>query len=549
MATAVASVDVSSPAPTGATTRRSSRWVWLVAAAFVPLLVSYYWRLWELPHYQFFPLALAGAYWLARRDRPVAASSTAPVDRRAAGPLLFVGLLAVTAAVALDSPWLALPAALLVGGGCAVDRGGAAELRRLVPAALMVLITLRPPMGFDDRLIKLLQQLTARSASIVLDFFGVVHALSGNVIEIPGRRLLVEEACSGVNSFFSATACVLFYVLWNRRGWIGSLLLFLSIPFWVVFANTLRVVAVAVLRYRWNIAADEGRLHDALGIAVFLLAVGMIISTERLLRFYGEILERDVTAPPAAPVAPTISSPSSDSERKWRIAGVAAALLLLLQAPAAFGRLSGVATEWRMPPLAEFGEALVPERLGSWRRMKYETVERDRNSPLGRQSQVWSLAAADTKGVLSLDYPFAGWHELAECYEAQGWRIERRGVLTDPKGSSAPFVEVVFRQDQTGRYGLLEFALVTPGGEPYEVRTRGEFDEWRDRAAQRFRDLLHFRLTTDATLPADRTTYQVQFFADSYAPISDEQAVAARQAFLAFRRLTTDRLKTAAATQ
>jgi hypothetical protein len=305
------------------------------------------------------------------------------------------------------------------------------------------------------------------------------------------------------------------------------------------------------LRSRWDIAADEGWLHDGLGLGVFLVAVGLIVSTERLIRFYAVLLEPDADDGPRRNVASTETSPpppapSQAARRRWTIAGGICAVLLVVEGPDVLAGLSDTASQLQTRPLVEYGESFVAEQTGPWRRLKFETADRDRNSPLGRHSQTWMLAAADSKASLSLDYPFAGWHELTECYEAQGWRVERRSVVSDsPAGPDVPppIVEVVLRHDQSSRYGLLEFALVTPAGEHYQVRTRGELDEWLDRVAQRLRDLIKFRLTTEATSLEHRPTYQLQLFVESYAPPTEEQAQTARRVFEAFRAATTARLK------
>ncbi len=151
----------------------------------------------------------------------------------------------------------------------------------------MLLVILRLPLNLDLAAIKSPQQLTARAAGAALDVLDVTYVRAGNVIEIPGRRLFVEEACSGVNSLFSALACTVFYLLWTRRHYFVWIVMFLSVPFWVLTANAGRIALVAVLRSNWDVAADVGRRHDALGYAVLAVAMGLLFATERLLSFYG----------------------------------------------------------------------------------------------------------------------------------------------------------------------------------------------------------------------------------------------------------------------
>jgi exosortase len=280
------------PTAVGTTTVRRA-WLSTIAYAvgFLPLTVAYYAQLWSLPHYQFFPWAFLGAWALAaRRSPPAEPSPSRPVIR---GGLFAGSLLLLAAAVVLDSPWLGCAASFAAAAAFVYDAWGASAWRRFGPAGLLLLTTLRLPLGADLYLITTLQRLTARAASATLDTFDVVHYLAGNVIVIPGRRLLIEEACSGVNSLFSAGCGTLFLLLWGRRSLVFSLVLLLSVPVWVVLANTARVTATTVLRTEFGIAADEGRLHDALGLAVFALAMLLILSTERLLHFYDLLVTPD----------------------------------------------------------------------------------------------------------------------------------------------------------------------------------------------------------------------------------------------------------------
>lgn len=519
------------PAPAdGAAPRPNPRaamwWAAPLIAAHLPLVCAYYARLWSLPHYQFFPLALLGAFLLARRE-------AAAADVGVAGSFSYTGLwlaggtVVLTAAVLFETPWLAMVAALFNAGPLiAVYRP--LPRRALLSSLAMVAVTLRPPLNLDLRLIKALQAVTARCASATLDAFGVTHALTGNVIEIPGRRLLVEEACSGVNSLFSSAACLLFYVLWFRVGVVRSLLLFASVPLWVVVANALRVASVTALCSA-NIAADEGFLHEVLGYAAFFLAIGLILSTERLFQFYAVLIKRrdegDVSpiAPPQSQAAPR---PQLSAGAR-RLAGIAGLLLLLAQLP----MLVADADDFRRDtaPVAQLGERRMPEAIGSWRRTNYETVRRSRSSPFGRYSEIWSFESPTGRVTASFDYPFVGWHELTECYEAQGWRVESRSITAG--SADAPLaVELAMRHDATGRFGRLYFGLMVRDGAAYPVRRRGEIDEWLDRAEERW-SALSAGPWAARRATNDDLTYQFQLLAESYTPLGDADVHEVRRMF------------------
>ena len=166
----------------------------LALVGFGPLLAQFFWNLWNFDTYQFFPLALAGAGLLAWRglqetERPLEGGSgflTLPLV------LSFLGLLA-TAAV-LWSPWMGMAAFLVAILAMAWWLGGWTLLRAVFPAWILLITVLPPPLRLDQRFALQLQEWATEGSSRVLALLGVPHLLSGLLIEIPGQRLLVEEA-------------------------------------------------------------------------------------------------------------------------------------------------------------------------------------------------------------------------------------------------------------------------------------------------------------------------------------------------------------------
>ena len=402
----------------------------------------------------------------------------------------------------------------------------------------MLLVTLRPPLNADAHLIAALQRLTTSLADRLLDALGVLHNVAGNVIEIPGRRLFVEEACSGVNSLFAALACTWAYLLFLPRRPFVWFVLTASVPAWVMFSNVLRVTTVAALRSRWNLPVDESPWHDLLGYAVFLCTAGLILATDQLLRFYAAVLppsdfaDRDVAAHASLSASPSTVSPQSphvDAARTSWLGRTLALTLLVAQIPVWRPAAENWVAAFRREPLAEFGVALLPAEFDGWRCTDFHATRRERNSTFGEHSQAWTLAGEGARAVVSLDYPFSGWHELTECYAAQGWSITSRRV--DDSAHSAgernlneiPAVEVRMVHAPTARYGLLRFALVRADGRALRPRAAGELDELRDRVSDRLR-------AWGADDGRAATTFQVQLFVETF--IEPDAALAARAARL-----------------
>ncbi len=516
---------------------RRRRTLWTVLP-FAPSIIAYYAHLWRLPHYQFFPFALLAAYDLARRAVRTSTSLGGGGSRLVGVGVLLAAYLVLAIGLLLGSPWLGTVAAVPAVAVEAWRRGGLRAWRALGPAALMLLVTLRPPLNADTHFIAALQRITTSLADRLLDALGVLHNVAGNVIEIPGRRLFVEEACSGVNSLFAALACTWAYLLYRPRRPFVWVVLTASVPAWVMFSNVLRVTTVAVLRSRWNLPVDESPWHDLLGYAVFLCTAGLLLATDQLLRFYAAVLppsdfaDRGVDALASSSASPSnvpSESPHVAAGRRSRLGPAVAIALLVVQIPVWRPAAENWAEAFRREPLAEFGVALLPADFDGWRCTDFHVTRRERDSTFGEHSQAWTLAGDGVRAVVSLDYPFSGWHELTECYAAHGWSITSRSVDAPTPSAGIrdvehlPAVEVRMVHAQTARYGLLRFALVRADGRPLRPRAAGELDELRDRVSDRLR-------AWRADDGRAATTYQVQLFVESF--LEPDAAAAARAARL-----------------
>ena len=131
-------------------------------------------------------------------------------------------------------------------------------------------------------MIGVLQTTVTRMSSSVLDLLGVFHVREGNVIRLADRPLLIEEACSGIHSLFAVLAGMVFLAIYCRRSFARGLGLLAAAVTWVVLANTLRIVTVVYLAATWQVDVASGWSHEALGLAVFAVALGLTASTDNL---------------------------------------------------------------------------------------------------------------------------------------------------------------------------------------------------------------------------------------------------------------------------
>ena len=132
-----------------------------------------------------------------------------------------------------------------------------------------------------------LKLFVTRVSVACMKIVGVVVVREGNIIMFPTTTLEVADACSGIRSLISLLAIAAAYSFVmktsNSRRWI---IIFSAIPI-AVATNALRVIVTGILAQWWGAKAAEGFFHEFAGMAVFVLAMVMLVSFGELLRRVG----------------------------------------------------------------------------------------------------------------------------------------------------------------------------------------------------------------------------------------------------------------------
>ncbi len=284
----------------------------LVAVAFAALFGETTWELvrdWAGDEeYRHGFLLLPVAAWLAweRRLRP------RPTPSRGLGLALLAGaVLLFLAGVAAAEFFTRRFAILLALAGLAGYYLGARQLRAWwLPFGLLVFTIPLPEVVLNSLSLRL-QLLASEAAVAALEFRHIPVALSGNVIQLPGQDLFVAEACSGLRSLSALFGLTLLFAgtglaLSGTR----AVLLALAVPIALV-TNAFRVFGTGYLAFYMGPRVTEGALHEAAGIAVFILALAGVGAAMLLLRkleraraeHRGRKRRRDSAADPDATVA------------------------------------------------------------------------------------------------------------------------------------------------------------------------------------------------------------------------------------------------------
>jgi len=435
-----------------------------LALAFGPLLAAHARFLWPRPHYQHFPVVPLGAAWLAWRRWP-GEEHLQPGGRRVRCALLSGawGILAI--AVLGWSPWLGMLAALALLPAIGYCLGGGALVRQMLPVWAVLWLLLPLPLGLDSKLISELQPIVTHASSRVLDLLDVWHMPTGNVLAVEGRQILVEEACSGIQSLYSLFTCGCLYVLWARRPFVPAVLLLVAAVIASMLANIGRVVASAYLTVACGINVEDGWRHEAVGMVAFVVSLALLGSWDNFLWFFWHpaASRRATTAPT------TTESAGAASGRLARRAAWIDARLPTIPVAIAFGLLGLVQAAIVVPDdalpnvTASAARPLTAESLpavvGAWRLRDFKSEEHAGKTE-GRYSSIWTYDAPAGTATVAIDASYSGWHVLERCYQSLGWTMEDYQVRHAPTttGVDDPFAALRFTKP-VERYGYLLFSF------------------------------------------------------------------------------------------
>ena len=300
-------------------------------------------------------------------------------------------------------------------GGAAYRAPAAWLLKSLLPASLIFLSTLPPPFQLDDKILLALRGVAIHGSSRILDSLGVLHVISGNLIEIPGRRLFVAEACSGINSAISSLSFAVACAMFMRRRVLHTLLLTLLALLFAIAGNIFRIALGTALIEWFNYDIISGWQHEIIGLVIFSLCAFLIVSADRLLAYLLTGISGPRLRQPAHFHWQRLGWPVKSLVAAQLALGTAAAILIaphvLWHWPAA-----GISN---LPADAHF---TLPDSIGPW--IQIPTPKDLAAETTGKQSQFWSYSngtESGTRVIIALDYPFMAYHDLTDCYQSQGW--------------------------------------------------------------------------------------------------------------------------------
>lgn len=253
-----------------------------IAAAYAPVLVTLvqHWfnDMGEMGHAPLVPFAAGYMIW-SRKDE----LARTPIEGHWPGVVLLVwGALQAVFSTVADIRFLANTALAMSVVGAIWVVWGTRRMRLMVYPLALLLLAIPPPSFAYPRVILELQLIASKLAEHGLELLGFSVLREGNILELPGEKLSVAEACSGVRSLITLTFFFSVYCYFLvEKNWMRVALLLSIFPI-AIFCNSLRIIATGVIA-SYNPALAHGDLHENLGYVVLLLAALLCGGFHRLL--------------------------------------------------------------------------------------------------------------------------------------------------------------------------------------------------------------------------------------------------------------------------
>jgi exosortase len=239
----------------------------------------------EMQHGPLVALVAVWLFWRNLRSQGASAVASEPAGWRAPAALL-AGLALHLVGYAAQQTRISIAAMLLFLWGVLMLAGGRRWGRAAVfPLGFMLLAV---PVSFVDSLGFSLRLVVTDNAYALAQRFGISLVRNGTQLFSPDGRFQydVAAACSGIRSLVALLALALLVGYIGFRSWVArAVLVAAGLPY-VVIGNIVRVLAIVVVGEKYGQTAG-GRVHEASGVVVFLVVLGLLLATVALLRRVG----------------------------------------------------------------------------------------------------------------------------------------------------------------------------------------------------------------------------------------------------------------------
>jgi exosortase len=260
---------------------------WLVggfAVLAVPTAISLAQQSWSREFGAYGPIIIAAGAWLLWRQIPEMRRLASPGRSLNVWPALAVAAILYIFGRAYD--FLTLETAGVYGVGLTMlyaKVGPRAMLACWFPL-LYLAFAIPPPNSILADITAPLKELVSWVATGILSHLGLPVAREGVVIFVAQYQLLVEDACSGMNSLVGLIAVSLLYIyLMRGSSALYALVLVCFVVPIAIIANIIRIMLLILMTYGLGNEVAQGILHVTAGLILFSTALLLVFGLDKLL--------------------------------------------------------------------------------------------------------------------------------------------------------------------------------------------------------------------------------------------------------------------------
>ena len=254
-------------------------------ALFVPTYVDLARSIWASEAQAHGPIILGVAlFFFWRQHRAIDALPARPANT--GWPAFVFGLLLYILGRSQDILLFEVGSQIVIVGSLLLIIRGWAALRLAWFPLFFMLFMIPLPGAVVDALTLPMKMAVSQVAEHILYAVGYPIARTGVILQIGQYKLLVADACAGLQTLFTLEALGLLYLNIVRHDSLfrNVALAILIVPISFT-ANVIRVMALTLITYHYGDAAGQGFLHGFAGMVLFISALLLIIGVDSVLQW------------------------------------------------------------------------------------------------------------------------------------------------------------------------------------------------------------------------------------------------------------------------
>ena len=254
-------------------------------ALYVPTWVELSRTIWATEAQAHGPIILGVALWFFWKLR-IGIHGMPPVPARTGWPLFVFGLLLYAIGRSQDILLFEVGSEIVVISSLLLILRGWAALRTAWFPLFFLLFMIPLPGAFVDALTLPMKMAVSYVAEHVLFWVGYPISRTGVILQIGQYKLLVADACAGLQTLFTLEALGLLYLNIVRHDSLFRNVALATLIIPISFtANVIRVMVLTLITYHFGDEAGQGFLHGFAGMVLFITALLIIMGVDSMLQY------------------------------------------------------------------------------------------------------------------------------------------------------------------------------------------------------------------------------------------------------------------------